>query len=325
MALSHKKLSAWYHVFAQNLEAGLSFGDALRGAAGNGVSPDDVSNMAATVESGGSVDDALQRAGAKIPTSDRLFISAGSATGRLPRILRTLSERHARLGAVKTRLFLACAYPFAVLHLGFLLFPLLGMIDWEKGFLWDGAAYARSIAYMLLPLWCAGALLVLLARRESSAIFHLARLLPGFRGYVTSQSLADFAFALGNFLDAGLRIDDAWRTAGLITRSPLLRSAAREIDRGIARGEPPGQHLDRLRVFPADFITLYRTGENSGQLESGLLRLAEQNQERAHLSLKFSAMLYPALLLIAVFVAVGWHLVSFASGYFTMLDSLAAP
>jgi type II secretory pathway component PulF len=324
MSLSHKKLSAWYHVFAQQLEAGLPFADALRGSAGGGAPAGDLLRMAGIVESGGSVDDALRHAGKWLPAVDGLFLSAGASTDRLPRVLLNLSARHAQFSAVKTRLLLACAYPLAVLHLGLVLFPLLGMIDWEKGFTWSAPTYFRALAATVLPLWAFGVLVLRLSRSQASWLFHFARLLPAFRGYVTSQSLADFAFALGNFLDAGLRIDQAWQAAGVITRSPILRAAAREIDHAIARGESPGSHLERLG-FPADFIALYRTGESAGQLEANLLRLAEQNQERANVSLKFASFLYAALVFVAVVAVIGWHVVSFASGYFKMLESLAAP
>jgi general secretion pathway protein F/type IV pilus assembly protein PilC len=226
---------------------------------------------------------------------------------------------------VKTRLLLACAYPLAVLHLGLFLFPLLRMIDWEKGFLWDATIYIRALACTLLPLWLAGILLLFLARRQSPLLHHLARLLPAFRGYVIAQSLADFAFALGNFLEAGLRIDHAWQAAGVITSSPALRAASADIDTVIARGEQPGLHLVRHACFPPDFIALYQTGESTGQLEQNLLRLAEKNQERANTSLKLASLLYPALLFIAVVIVIGWHVVSFYSGYLKMIESLATP
>ncbi|ATC62938.1 type II secretory pathway protein [Nibricoccus aquaticus] len=323
MPLSHKKLSAWYHLLAQNLDAGLPFSAALRASIGNGAPASALLRMAEITELGGSIDDALRSTGSWLPASDRLFISAGAETGRLPRVLRNLSTRHAQFSAVKTRLLLACAYPLAVLHLGLLLFPLLRMIDWEKGFLWNASAYVTTLACTLLPLWLAITTLLVLSRRQSPLLFQLARLLPAFRGYATSQALADLAFALGNFLEAGLRIDHAWQAAGTITPSPALRTAARAIDAVIARGEQPGPHLPQHPCFPADFTALYRTGELTGQLEQNLLRLAEQNQERADTSLKVASLLYPALLFIAVVILVGYHAVSFYSGYIKMLESLA--
>ena len=61
--------------------------------------------------------------------------------------------------------------------------------------------------------------------------------------YVRAQGLSDFAFALGNFLEAGLRIDRAWSVAGAITTRADLRKAAGAID---GRSRSP----DRCRGAP---------------------------------------------------------------------------
>lgn len=325
MSLSHKNLSAWYHLLAQQLDAGLTFPLALRATLGGGAPASGILQMAEAIDRGSSIDDALRIAGAWLPEPDRLFLSAGAQTGRLPRVLHNLSVRHAQFSSVKTRLLLACAYPLVVLHLGLLLFPILRMIDWKNGFAWDPAAYAQALACTLLPLWLASLLLFFLARRQSPILHRLAKLLPGFRGYAVAQALADFAFAIGNFLEAGLRIDHAWQVAGLITRSPALRSAAADINTVIARGEAPGPHVARHTCFPPDFVALYQTGETTGQLEQNLFRLAELNQERANASLKVVSLLYPGLALVGAIILVGYNLITFYSGYLNMLGDLSAP
>ena len=323
MPLSHKKLSAWYHPLAQQLEAGLPFAAALRASTGTGAPAAGITAMAITVETGGSIDDALRVAGPWLPAADRLFLSAAAETGRLPRVLRNLSERHAQFSAVKLRVALACIYPLVVLHAGFFLFPLLSMIDWEKGFVWSGDAYLRALACTLLPLWLIAAVVWISSRRQSPWLGRVARLLPALRGYAVGQSLADFSFALGNFLEAGLSIDRAWLAAGAISHSSDLECAAVAIHAAIERGEAPGSLLPHWRCFPDEFTALYRVGEGTGQLEHNLLRLAASNQERANASLKVATLLYPALLFVGVIALVGYHIVAFYSGYLKMINDLA--
>jgi type II secretory pathway component PulF len=325
MPLSHKKLSAWYHQLAQHLDAGLPFAIALRATVGAGAPAAGLNAMADSVENGGSLDDALRLAGAWLPEADILFLSAAAETGRLPRVLRNLSTRHAQFGAAKLRVMLACAYPLAILHLGLILFPLLRMIDWEKGFQWDAAFYARTLAVTLIPLWLVGVVLIVLLRRQSPWLTQLALLLPGFRGYVIAQALADFSFALGNFLDAGLPIDRAWIAAGLVSRSRDLRAASNAMGNEIKLGGAPGTKLSAWHCFPDDFIALYRAGETTGQLEQNLLTLAGLKQERANNALKLATLLYPGLLLVVVTCVIGYHVVSFYAGYFKMLGGLATP
>jgi type II secretory pathway component PulF len=322
VSLSHRRLSAWYRQLAQQLEAGLPFAAALRSSRGTGAPAATLETMAERIERGGTVDDALRDAAQWLPLVDILALSAAAEAGRMPRTLRNLSDRHAQIGAAKLRMILACAYPLGVLHLGLLLFPVVQMIDWEKGFQWSTTDYVRTAAMGLLPLWGAGIVLWILARRGSAVTFRLARMLPALRGYARAQSLADFSFALGNFLEAGVPIAQAWKTAGLITRSPELRRAADAMADVVARGAPPGPELAAWECFPPDFVALYQTGESTGQLETNLHRLTTQNQEVANRSLAFATLLYPALIFLAVAGMVVYHVIKIYGGYLKMLGKL---
>jgi general secretion pathway protein F/type IV pilus assembly protein PilC len=323
MSLGHRKLAAWYHQLAQQLEAGLPLADALRLSRGTGAPSTGVDAMAETIETGGSIDDALTRASAWLPFADRLFLSAAAAAGRMPRILHVLSARHAQLGSAKLRTLLACLYPAAVLHLGLFLLPVMRMIDWEKGFAWDPAAYVRSLAFTVLPLWGAAVIVWVLFRRQNPVVIGLSRLIPLVGRYLRAQALSDFAFALGNFLEAGVSIDQAWAAAGAISRSPRLKNAADDIGLVIARGDPPGATLANTNAFPPDFVALYRSGEASGQLEQNLLRLSAQNQEQAQRALSLATIVYPGLMFLAVAAGVGYFVITIYGGYLKMLTGLA--
>jgi type II secretory pathway component PulF len=323
MFLGHRKLSAWYQQLAQHLEAGLPLAVALRSSQGTGAPAPALEAMAGRIETGGSVGDALRCAGSWLPYADLLALTAAAEAGRMPRTLRTLSDRHAQIGTAKLRIALACAYPLGILHLALLLLPVVQMIDWETGFVWSASGYLRGVALTLLPLWGLGAVIWILARRGSPWLTRIAQILPALRGYVRSQRLADFSFALGNFLEAGVPIAQAWATAGLITPSRKLKAAAEAMQTTIARGEAPGARLDAWSCFPADFIALYRTGEATGQLDANLLRLAAQKQDAANRALAFATVLYPSFMFLVVAGGVAYFVISIYTGYLKMLGKLA--
>jgi general secretion pathway protein F/type IV pilus assembly protein PilC len=325
MPLGHRKLSAWYHQLAQQLEAGVGFADALRLSRGTGAPSAGVDAMAATIEGGGSIDDALTRASAWLPFADRLFLSAAASAGRMPRTLYLLSSRHALLGSAKLRTLLACLYPVAVLHLGLFLLPVMRMIDWEKGFAWDPAAYVRDLAITVLPLWGVACFAWILLRRQNPVIVGLSRLIPIVGNHLRARALSDFSFALGNFLEAGVSIEQAWAAAGTISRSPGLKNAADAVGLVIARGQQPGLMLASTKGFPPDFVALYRSGEISGQLEQNLLRLSHQYQEQAQRSLTLATIVYPGLMFVAVAAGVGYFVITIYGGYLKMLTGLAEP
>jgi type II secretory pathway component PulF len=323
MTLSHRKLSRWYQQLGQQLEAGVPLVESVRLSTGTGAPAKGVEAMARQLEAGGSVADGLNTASDWLPAADRLALGAAAGAGRMPRILKTLSARHAQLGAAKFRLAMACVYPLGVLHLGLLLLPVIRMIDWQKGLHWDLTVYLRGLAITLIPFWAIGITLWILVRRGNPIVLRVGRMLPAIGGYVRSQELADFAFVLGNLLEAGVPIDAAWTAAGSIARGAELKKASAAMQAVIARGDPPGPRLAAFACFPADFSAQYRTGETTGQLEANLLRLATQNQDAANRSLTFATMLYPALAFILVAGAVAYHVIMIYAGYLKMLSKMA--
>ncbi len=323
MFLRHRVLAAWYTQLAQQLEAGLTFHDALQAATGHRRLNEVTARMAARIQAGGSADDALRVAEDLVPQADLLSLSAAAEAGRMPQVLRSLSARHERLAAAQFRIVLASLYPLGIAHVGILLIPITHMIDWEKGFQWSTSLYVRQTALLLLPLWAGLALLYVLARRQSPVLRAIAARLPGTRGYIRAQSLSDLSFTLGNFLAAGVPIGDGWETAALITRSPELKIGAEAMAGVVHRGMQPGKRLGQWPGFPVEFVAQYQTGENTGQLDATLIRMSEQYQDAANRALTLTTILYPALLFLVVAGAVVYAVITMYAGYLKMLTKLA--
>lgn len=323
MFLGHRKLSAWYQQLAQHLDAGIPLAAALHVSQGTGPSAASLAAMAETIERGGTVDEALRSASAWLPPADLLALGAAAHAGRMPRTLRNLAARHEQLGGAKLRLVMASLYPLGILHFGLLLLPVVRMIDWEKGFHWSAAAYVRTLAFTLVPLWMLAVVLLILARRRNVVLAKLVGLLPAIGNYIRTQALADFSFTLGNLLEAGVPIGQAWSATGLISSSRSLKSAAVSMADTVEHGRAPGSQLDAWPCFPADFVALYRTGESTGQLESNLLRLATHHQDAANRALGVATVIYPMLLFLIVAAGIAYFVISIYAGYLKALGELA--
>lgn len=318
--LSHAKLSTLYRQLAQQLSAGVTLAQALR--APSPAPARDCFRLAAMAEGGLPVAEIVASAGDWLPQSDRPFIVTAAGSGRLPLVLANLSDRHAQIGATQMRAALACIYPLGVFHFGAVLFPFLRMIDFEKGLQWSTVSYVGGVLAILLPVWGCGAALWFAVRAGHPLALAFLDLLPAIGGYRTHQALADFSFALGNLLEAGAPIGDAWRDAGKISRSPRLLRAADEINNFIQGGLAPGPRLEATRVFPSEFIARYQTGETTGGLEASLFALASDHQARANQRLAVASMLYPGLLFAAVALMVAWFVISFYAGYIGNLNKM---
>ncbi|MCX6939069.1 MAG: type II secretion system F family protein [Verrucomicrobia bacterium] len=321
MSLAPQKLSLFYRQLARQLTAGLTLAQALR--APSAAPAADCHRVAALAETGQSVRTLIAAAGPWLPEHDRPFLTAAAESGRLPLVLNNLADRYAQIHATRIRVALACAYPLLVFHFGALIFPFLRLIDFEHGFNWSLPAYLGGLLVLLLPVWGGGAVFYLLLRKRHPLALGLLDRLPAISGYRENQALADFAFALGNLLEAGAPIGSSWLNAGRIARSTRLENAAAHIHAAIENGLAPGPRLAATAAFPAEFVARYMTGETTGSLDASLLALAADYQSRANQRLVVASMLYPGILFGAVALLVVYFVISFYAGYFGTLNRLA--
>lgn len=320
MPLSHDKLSILYRQLAQQLAAGLTIAQALR--APSRAPAGDCFRLAALAEAGRPMDEIVGRAGAWLPEGDRPFLAAGAASGRLPLVLANLADRHARLSATRRRMFWASLYPLGVFHFGALVLPFVRMIDFERGLHGGVSDYVGGVLAILVPVWGLGALFWWLVRRGNPVARAVLDFLPAIGGYRRHQSLADFAFALGNLLEAGAPIGRAWLDAGEIAGAPRLRRASERMHVRVEQGLAPGAHLAETGAFPEEFVARYQNGEATGGLEASLLALAADHQERANGRLAAATMLYPGLLFAAVAAMIGYIVIGFVLKYVNTLNGL---
>ncbi len=320
MPLPAEKLAIVYHNLAQLLGAGVTLAQALRSP--SPAPGADCYRLAELIESGASIAEVIGAAGDWLPQSDRPFILAAAGSGRLPLVLQNLAARHEQIGATRRRVIFACIYPVGVFHFAALIFPFLRMINFEKGIQGGVSNYVAGVLTILVPVWVGAGLLFFLVRRENSLALRLLDLLPAIGGYRKNQALADFAFALGNLLEAGAPIGQAWRDSGRIARSRRILAASQAIEDLIEGGLAPGPNLHKYRVFPADFVARYQTGETSGGLEKALLVVAADYQIRANQRLAAASMLYPGLLFGAVALMVAYVVIGFFMNYIGTLNRI---
>ncbi len=315
MGVSHKNLSRWYLQTAQNLDAGITFSQALKSAGGAPIK--DVTAMAQQLQDGLSIDEMLKNAPRWLPEADRYLISAAGTSGRIPDALNKLSERHKLAAENISKTIFATLYPLGVLHLGAIIFPVLDLIEFsESGSMqFHFEAYFGNVLMFLGPLWLILGAIIFLTRRRSPVIFYIMRALPGLKGYSKAKSLADFSFALESFLFAGAPVAESWFASGMVSGDPTLQKASIEITRQIKSGQPPGNYLSQHNVFPEEFVTLYKTGEQTGRLDANLLLLTKQFQEQAEKSLSVASAWYPKLIFLVIAIYAGIKMMDFYSQY----------
>lgn len=273
--------------------------------------------MAARLDAGDSLDEALERAGEWLPAVDRHLIAAGACAGRLPDVLRRLAARHEAVVRTQVGLLLAAAYPLGVLHFGALALPLPVLVS--GGGL---PAYLATVAQVLGPLWLLVGFFVLALRARLRPALAVLDVLPFVGGFRRARARADLAFVLEALIVAGVRVDAAWLQAAGATGDRRLERVAAAAAEAVRRGEPVAPVLAGRSDLPPLFAEFYRSGEMTGRLDEALQTLQRQFSDTASTQLKLAGIVYPAIVFLGVAVWVGLRVVLFYAGYFRQIDEM---
>lgn len=125
---------------------------------------------------------------------------------------------------------------------------------------------------------------------------------------------------------AGVSIVDATRILAEQTESKALRKALHDVNSSLLRGISLSQSIqEHKKIFPPLFVSMIRAGEESGDLEGTLERLAVYFEKRHTTSEKIkSALTYPVTVAVMAVAAVVYLLWAIVPQFVTMFESMNA-
>lgn len=298
---SHHALARWYRSVGQNLNAGVPLIEAMQSSPGARAS--EVALLAAGISSGKSMRDALAEA-TWLPQKDRFLLEAGHLSGRLPAVCDILEASHKTAHGNLVRMVVTAIYPTLIFIVATFVVSLLKLFafgdDGSMTLRW-GAYLGAVIPQLIIYFGILGAVLWL-SIINSPIIRAIQSFIPGMRGYAKDRAMADLCFALESFVVAAVPPDKAWRMAGQISGSKAIREASFAIADVAASGHRPGLKISEFSVFPREFAGLYKSGEDTGQLDRNLDTLARDFDQAAKNKLNVITIVYPLLILLATFI-----------------------
>lgn len=295
------------------------------------------------VESGSTLADAMRR---HPRAFDALFvnmISAGEAGGILDVILTRLSGFIEKIIKLKSALRSAAIYPAVILSvaIGVVTIILLKVIP-VFATLFEGLG-----ATLPLPTRMVLALSHVLGQFFLFAVVGLILLVVGLRYYYKTEqgrllidglllkmpifgmvlkkiSVARFSRTLSTLLSSGIPILEALditaRTAGnKVIENALLR-ARRAIEEGKTLIEP----LKAAKVFPPMVLQMTSVGEQTGELDTMLTKVADYYDEEADVAIKNFLTLLEPLLIVFLGVVVGGIVISMYLPLFSLISKLSS-
>lgn len=283
---------------ATMIGAGIPVAQTLR-AIGKGHENGSVENLmldlSKEVESGSALSQSLK----KHPVHfNRLFTSlteAGEESGKLDTMLDRVATYSEKLEAIKSKVKSAMMYPIIVLFVSILVTILLLLFvipQFESLFQGVGAdlpTLTRTIVDMsefMQEHWWKVFLVVavvvtvfLMAYKRSSKMqFAMDRLLirlPLFGVILKKSALARFSRTLSIIFGAGVPLVDGMDTVGAATGNRVYEQAVKDVKADVSTGQGLENSMARTGVFPNMMLQMVSSGEESGELEVMLDKVAD--------------------------------------------------
>ena len=305
--LGLKATADWCRAIGSPLRAGLSVKEALRLAAKQADS--NISGYSAALlqrlEDGDSLAEALDLVPLRAPSLLRAMAKVGERTGRFPEALRDL-ENYYRFQLTLRRQFISqMTYPviqlFAALCIVGLLIYVMGILGNANGpggkrfdplgmglFGASGAMIWFAMTFGML-FGVVGLVWTLRKRATTSQSMDgfLLRV-PALGPCLESLAMTRLCYAMGMTMDSNLSIKKSLPLAFDATDNGAYRPLAEPIVAAISKkgtgiADAFEEHEKR---FPAEFLSVVRTGEEAGSLPEEMTRLARHFNEQANLRMQ---------------------------------------
>jgi general secretion pathway protein F len=246
------------------------------------------------------------------------MVRAGETSGTLEIVLERLADITEKQQALMNRIQTALAYPIFMMLIGTVVLLVLMIYivpsitsifaDMEQVlptptriliFLSD---FFKSYWWMMIALIVAIAVIFNRAKKTEKGRYWIDKtvlLLPGMGILAKKLAVARFARTLGSLLENGvsmlIAMDIVKNIAGNILIADSVETAAIEV----GKGQGLGAALSGSGIFPPLSIQMIQVGEQSGQLENMLTKIADVYENEVETSiLRLTSYLEPVMILV---------------------------
>jgi len=257
------------------------------------------------------------------------LVQAGETSGKLGDVLDNVTVYLERSAEVRANVMTASLYPMiliiaAGIAVGVIMTVLLPAI---VPLLKDAGADLPLIVRVLdglrdlvighwsVVLVAAVAVIFLaLAMRSNQSVRRVASSLalriPIVNGLITGRETARFSRTLATLMRSGVPMLEAIRISGSVIKNFAFRSAIDNVGEQVRQGATLSQPLIDSGLFPELAVRLIAVGEQTGQLEIMLIRVADIFETTLQRRLERLTGLMTPILTLVIGLLVGWLIVS---------------
>ena len=246
------------------------------------------------------------------------MVQAGEKTGKLDEVLEKMSEHYTKELKTSRQIQGAMIYPAvlaflavaAVLALLYVVIPSFSGIFEQSGMAMPlptrivlaASNFVRSSWYILFGVTGILVFLFLRYRSTEAGRYQLDRLklnLPVIKGPMQKIVTARFASTLAILTSAGIPLVEAIESAAATTNNAVVIEKMKIANEGLQKGERLTGMITSTGLFPPMMLSMVKIGEESGSLESMLIKTSDYYEEELETAIKqLLSLLEPAMIIV---------------------------
>ena len=296
-----RDMSVFCKQFASIMQAGVTIINALQMLSEqteNKTLREAIKSVQIDVEKGESLASAMRNQGEIFPPILIHMVEAGEASGSLDIAFERLSVQFEKQAKVNGMVKRALAYPIVVILVAIavvivmlvVVFPqfeeMFANLDSElpaiTKLVQSMSSFVQSFWWLLVMIVAAVVLGIrTYSKTESGQIFFskIAMNAPMFGNLTVKSASATLARTLSTLLAAGISLVDAVEIVSKVISNAIVRSALENSVEEIQRGVPLSVPLEQSEVFPPMVCHMTKIGEETGNVEEMLRKIADYYEE----------------------------------------------
>ncbi|HON90250.1 MAG TPA: type II secretion system F family protein [Sedimentisphaerales bacterium] len=259
-----------------------------------------LSQVRDSLSKGSSLAESMERHRHVFPTLDRMLVEAAEHSGSVGQVFKMLSEWHEFVQRIVSRMLMGLAYPFLILHAAAFTFPLPRFILGQLGLRQYLLSVLGTVVWLYLLLFI---IAIRVYRPETTRLIrlpmdHLVLRIPVLGAAVYQLCISRYARAFGMLYKAGVPISESVERAG---RAVGNEAVARLFRGSIASVRSGGTAWEGLSPrLPSEYRHLWQIGEESGELDQTLDKIAQISADRADLYFRGFARGFPIVIYFVI-------------------------
>ena len=339
--ISAKDVAVFSRQLATMLKSGVPLVMALQIISGGLKNPrmrTVVDKIRAEIEGGSSLHEALEQYPVQFDALYTNLVKAGESAGVLDVILDSIATHKERIESIKGKIKKALYYPAAVIAVAIIVSSILLIYvipQFESIFQSFGAdlpAFTRMVVgashfmqkngvFLLIGLVAAVVGTIMVKKRSERFAHFIDRFslkIPLVGGILEQAAIARFCRTLAVTFAAGVPLVDALKIVSGATGNRVYDIAADRIREDIAVGHQLQLAMQQVGVFPTMVIQMAAIGEESGQLDEMLIKVAEAYEEEVNNAVDALSSLLEPLIIVFVGIVVGTMVIAMYLPVFKM-------